>query len=197
MLEIDAINRIIRAAGQVQANSTTDPNAAVAKNVLARERRRLLAGGFAFNTDKIVVQVNTSGRVPVSSEFLKIRFRDGDGHLDTRKESGTRYIWNLNEGTWHDQDTELEVVFDMPFADIPENFGQWISDYAAKQHWGDVNPNGRINQRLEREEQTSHAVAINSLEPGRMNVHGATGWRGIQRIAPSVNHFNGRWIGLE
>jgi len=199
ILAIDAINKIIRAAGQIQVNAVTDQNAAIAVGVLAREQRRILATGFPFNTDTITIQVNTADRVPVSNEYLRIRFRDSDGHLDTRKDAGTRYVWNLDENDFHDEDTEVQVTFNFTsFADIPEKFAQWIAAEAAFRHWQDVNPSGVVNRYLLEERNLANAEAVNSLAPDSMNVLKATGWNRLRRIqGVPVSHFNGRWIGLD
>lgn len=196
MQEIEALQLIVRANGQQQPAAVTDANAAHAKGVLDRERRKILTNGYHFNTDRITIEVDANDRVPLSRDYLKVCFNTYQ-NLSWRDDGPSRFVWDVDANDWHhDRLENVDVVYLLDFDRLPEPFARWIADKAALENWYDSNV-GADNSRLVRNLRESNALAINSLPPMSLNVHGATGYRAIQAIGNSGSsavRSNGRWI---
>lgn len=196
MVELEALCLIARANGQQQPAAVTDANAAHAKGTLDRERRKILTNGYHFNTDRVTLEVDSNDRVPLSRDYLKVCFNTSQ-NLSWRDDGANRFVWDVDANDWHHQQCDnVDVVSLLDFDRLPEHFARWIADKAALENWYDSNV-GAENSRLVRTERESNALAINSLPPLSLNMHGATGYRAIQMIGNSGNSAvmsNGRWI---
>lgn len=195
MLLLDAINQMATSAAQSPVNAVGSPEAARALNLLNREVKRVLTNGYPFNTNIVTLQVNTNGRVPLSRDYLKIRYPVSRPELSWRDDANNRYVWDRDTNDWHDADVEdVEVVFTMDFELIPDAFAQWIAADAASKHFANTK-DGRPNMLLVQEARTLQAAAINTLDD--LNVHGATGYNAIRgaRRAPVIR-ASGAWITL-
>ena len=132
---LTAINFALRGSGLDPASDPTDENAeaGLAKEVIERTRREILETGFPFNVRKVTLQVDASGRVPVSSAYLDI---DLPRRFTTRVDEGgdaQQYVWDIEDDSFHDEAMErIPIVHDIAeFSQIPEAYGRWIARQSA------------------------------------------------------------------
>lgn len=194
---LSAINKIKRAVGGTRVNAVSDAEATNAKECLERELRSILASGFHFNADVIDLQVDANGRVPLSQDYLGVRFPLGTAMLSWRDDPANlhnRFVWNRDTNDWHDQDiSDVEVVTLMTFERLPERFADWVCAKASLENWHDSN-NGKVNVRLIEAEKLACAMAINSLTDGRLNLRTTYGYSRVAQASRRAVNAGGAWV---
>lgn len=172
MHEIDAVNLMLRAVGDptVAQLDPSSQRSEMARDTLARQRRRILTNGYSFNTDRITLSPDTGGKVPVAKSYLKVMLPQ---HLSIRRDGGTLYLWDQQQSRWWAKKVgRVGVVFDIEhFDDIPDPFALWIAHEAAAEFWKNINqgPAPHLQQQAVRQ----MALAINSDHPTNLlRLHG-------------------------
>jgi len=134
LTKLQAINEILTSVGETAmltlvAGATDATNAEV---ILDAEARKLLARGWAFNTDeRFTLANNSDGRVPVPADVLQIDATDPD--LDYVQRGG--FLWDRARNTdllW--APAECRVVRDLPFESCPYHIQRQIVARAAQKY---------------------------------------------------------------
>lgn len=175
MLELTVTNYCLRKAGRDVAADIDSPRAANARSTISRVRVEILETGHRFNTRKLTLAVNESGRVPIADDYLAIVLPAGlIAQVDS--EDGERYVWNESTQTWHTSPVpNTKVVFDLEeFQYIPHKFAVWIGRQAAVEYWSEVNAGKSAPDQLRLEAAEARQKALNS-EP-LPNIHENTLW---------------------
>ena len=175
---LTAINFALRGSGLDPASDPTDENAeaGLAKEVIERTRREILETGFPFNVRKVTLQVDASGRVPVSSAYLDIDLPRG---FTTRVDEGgdaQQYVWDIEDDSFHDEALErIPIVHDIEeFSQLPEAFGRWIARQSAVNFFTEHNSGAGVPGTLISARNEARAKAENS-QPGG-SIRTATRW---------------------
>lgn len=150
----------------VQNLDSPEQSSALALETLNQVRRRILAHGWSFNTDKVDLAVNNDGRVPLQKSWLKILFPKGIG---VRGLNGGIYAWDIKESDWYSKPIrDARVVFDITdFDTIPEQFADWIQHRAACDYW--IDRNKMANPTFEQFSVNAEVNAINNEPPVNLN----------------------------
>jgi hypothetical protein len=158
-----------------------DETAHRAKSIIERVRREVLANGYDFNTDIVDFVPDTTGKVPISASYLKVRFPHG---LSYRVDGTARYVWDVEESEFYDETLrDVEVVFDLStFSHIPDMVGRWIAYRAAIEFFVASNaPEKQVPTTLQALAIKSRTTALNSMN--NVTIHGATGWNTLKHTA--------------
>ena len=125
MLEIDAFNICLEASGlrRISQIDLTDAQTAQIDTIIQREKAQVQYDGYPFNTERTTL-TPVSGSIDVSG-FLQVELPDGlvvkdDKVFDAR-----------NQVNFTDTLTDVWVIFDRTFSDIPEQFQEWIARRSA------------------------------------------------------------------
>lgn len=137
--ELEAVNTILSTIGEAPINTLVGSlpvDATIAKNVLNEINREVQSAGWHFNSHyKATLTRDTNNKIPLANNVLRIS-------LDYRKYSKVsydivqrnNYLYNLakNEDTF-DQDFEnVNIVYLLDFADIPEQAKRYITIRSAR-----------------------------------------------------------------
>lgn len=160
---LEVMNRCLRGSSYPAVNSDDDPDeaAALTNEVIKSVRKRVLSGGFAFNTDRINLAVDVNGRVPVSNAYLKMEvpYR----RISARKDGTDRFLWDNQAGEWWSDPITVTVVTDIEnIPDIPFLFAEWIAAESADRFRAESK--GETTATLRQARNSARANAINSLE---------------------------------
>lgn len=175
---LTAINFVLRGSALDPSSDPTDenPEAGLAIEVIKRTRREILETGFPFNVRKITLQVDQSGRVPISSAYLDVDLPRG---FTTRvdESDGERYVWDIDDDSFHDEAMErIPIVHDIADLDqIPEAFGRWIARQAAVNFFTEhLGSKVGVPATLMEARNEARAKAENSQPAG--SIHTVTRW---------------------
>lgn len=190
---IDSVNQCLRSCSFPAVNELTvsDQNVAIAQRVIRYHRRAILSDGFPFNTSRLDLSVDTLGKVPISADYIRVRFPES--HLTAHEQNGSLYVFSARTQQFVNSIVRgVEVVFDMTnFHHIPEKFAQWITMRAASKFYEEINQSP--SPMLEHEATMAAARARNSIP--QANFNNATGWTRLGSI--QSGHADSRpWIHL-
>ncbi len=170
MEKLAALNIALRAIGQSAAASldTEDPDVAEWENHYQTAKREVLQNGYPFNTDKVTLSLDGNSRIPAST-YLSIPILSSLG-LTIRN----GFVWNPRVADYYS--TALgsnDVVVDVEWSDIPQEFQDWIAHRAAVSYLLQVKGPTTdliVWQRME----ASKAAKAELLYPVNLGV--GTGW---------------------
>lgn len=102
-----------------------DPQVSQLTTIIDREKRNSQVDGYPFNTDKVDLVVNIDGVIDVAG-FLDVELPNGLQILDGK-------VWDPRESAFHDETiTDVWVISDREWTDIPTLFQEWIARKAAR-----------------------------------------------------------------
>lgn len=192
---LDAVNICLRNAGHGAVNALSDANdkSAHAQSTIERVKRRILSNGYEINTNKIDLEVDASGRVPISSQYLKVRL---EREHSIRYDGDTAYIWNLDDDDYEDERvTDVEVVFNLEFTELNEVIANWVAWEACVEYWHEARqepPSEFIVARMI--DARSHALNT-ALQ--RQSLHDATGWSNVVDVtSQALVNLSGHWVAI-
>jgi hypothetical protein len=138
--ELEAINTMLNCINEAPISSLEVSglvDVAVAKSVLNEVSREVQERGWHFNTeDKYPLPRNVSNEIPLSENMLRVdTTRDYEAYNVVQR--GSRLYWLDHNGTakhtyTFDKDLEGEVVFLLPWDELPEAARQYIKIRAAR-----------------------------------------------------------------
>jgi hypothetical protein len=148
---LDAINITLRGAGKAAIHSIDllSQDASIALRVIREVRTDMLSEGYKFNTREVDFAVDNSGKVPVPTTYLDVRFEDEELVIQEDEGDNKLYVWNTDDNDWHGEAIEdVVVVFDLgtdpskeqgQFSRLPEKLAYAIARRAAAQYFEEVN----------------------------------------------------------
>ncbi len=187
MLQLEAINIIIRGSNKAVINDLDDESQAaqVAKRTLKQSRIDILERGWGFNTRNITLKLNSDSKVPVSDSYLRVIIPDSRLAVQMdENEDGALFVWShkTNVDTWHDAEIiNVKIVMDFPddedYRRLPQLVAQWIAWKAAADFWTEAH-DGSINQKLEAK-SVRHQTRWLNTQGDLGNVRDASGFTAI------------------
>lgn len=204
---LEALNRVLRSAGQEPITDLSDQsmergNAVEAVN---RARKQILSNGYAFNTDVVDLQPDSgeSNKVNYPTGFLFVglgppRHWDLNLHTDESRRLSYRYtnnaqaalapfIWDLKERSFVTEEVVNVVqvfdVFDVSvdergFDRIPQLCAEWVATRAAADYFHEYNGAPSTLLELRAERAKSRFVNRETFA----DIHTVTGFRSIEAI---------------
>jgi hypothetical protein len=176
MIEIEAINTVLRFSGRQRVNHVTrgDQTANIALETLTRVRREILNKPYGFNERRLTLQGDITGRVPVTVDWLAIKFPSRRYTTRFDVDEDRTFVWDFQLNDWAGGPIAgVRVTVDTPeFEQIPDPFAYWIAYRAAEEFFYEVNqqpPPYLINESVVRRQ-----VALNSVRS--VNLNDATGF---------------------
>ena len=118
--ELEAVNDILAASGEAPITSLANLNpleeAQLVLNELTRERRRLLAEGWAFNTNpRYELTQDIDGRVPIGDNVLSI-----EAVFEANLVVRNGYIWDsYNNTDVINKNVEVSAILLQEFDELP------------------------------------------------------------------------------
>ena len=134
MLQLEAINKVLR-AGQINAVaslSSPDRFTSRAIVILEQEKLRVLEKGWDFNTDYEFTLSEAAGSIAVPASALAIDVWPQNSGKDTVARNGVLYNKTDNTATWPTGTTiKCEIVRDITFDNCPLVMQVYIVDCAC------------------------------------------------------------------
>jgi hypothetical protein len=132
--KLGAVNLMLSASGETKVSTLVDDginDTDVAQQVLDEIIIEVLSDGWYFNTVKKTLSPDTTGRIAISDNYLRV---EGGGN-DYRRQLTVRdkYLYDLDNDT--DQFTlpvELRVITNLDFTNIPSAMRFYIARAAAR-----------------------------------------------------------------
>ena len=170
---LEAVNLCLRALNHAAVNEigAGDENSALVKTTVESVRKEILIEGYDFNTDRVSMAVDSSGKMPVSPTWLKIRGLPR-GITVRYHTDGSGYLWDRPNNEWYAQPLEgIDVVFDITtFHQIPEHFARWIAHESAVRCFQQFNksdpPRTLIQQRNRAQGNAAATIENISINTG-------------------------------
>lgn len=135
MTELEAVNIALQTIGemtiQTDANIPSVYEASTALEILTETRRTVLTEGWNCNTDtEWTVTSDANGYIALASTILRVESSDGKPYIMKAnklydKENHT-YVFSANTNY------DLDIVWDLNFADIPHPIAYYIAMRAAR-----------------------------------------------------------------
>lgn len=127
---LHAYNICMRAAGQSALSSVddADPDAAEIAHSINEAKDDILGNGYPFNKDTVTLAVDGNSKVPTTG-YIRVIFPAGTPSYLTIRDG---FVWDSNTQTfWSQAITNVRVVIDSNWGDIPQDFQYWIAYKAA------------------------------------------------------------------
>ena len=137
--ELEAVNTILSAIGELPTTGTvltngTSADVVMAKQILDEVNREVQAEGWHFNTDyKVTFTPDGSTKHIVLTDGNIVRVTVSDRDLTIRYVSAQRRLYDKEDNTYvFSADIEAEVVYLFEFFGIPEAAKRYITIRAAR-----------------------------------------------------------------
>ena len=162
--ELSAVNSILGSIGQapVTALDFDNPEISFIHNILKEVTKDVLNEGWHFNTeDHVKVSPNSSGKIPVPSNYLRYDYSSGqfDRHVDLVRRDG--FLYDLVDHTdTFEHDMELDIVYLYNFTDIPSVFQRYIISRASTRAATQLVSNKELVALLQVQEGTNRAALL-------------------------------------
>lgn len=172
MTELEAINTMLRAIGQVPVRDISDSptsDSNIAQQVLNEYTVELQTDGYDFNTDtKVVVSPNNSQKIFITSEVIRVWNYYNYPRLTVRNSR----LYNLDDRTENfDQDQTINQIVSVPFVDLPPVLQRYVVIRAARVFGNRVVGAGEINAYNQEDESRARLAWLNALsEDMQLNV---------------------------
>lgn len=133
---LDAVNTILTASGEqpVSALSNSTADVANAESVLDEISREVQAEGWHFNTDKDVPLVPDSStkQITLPANVVKVDVDPFRYYGVDAVQRGTKLYDSKNRTYQFQQNLAAEVVYFLPFEELPEQARRYIAMKAAR-----------------------------------------------------------------
>lgn len=164
--QLDAVNTILSNAGEAPLNSLDSQSgvdSVMALNVLNEVTRKVLTRGWKFNSEKSVTfsPDGTTKYITLPSNVAAVD--EPEGSYDNFCMRGNRLYDIDNHSYEWDGDVDVDVVYLLPFTEIPQVARDYITIQAARTYATRV-LSGTSQARLNQEDETRALVALNTAE---------------------------------
>ncbi len=202
MLQLEAINIIIRGSNKAVINDLDDESQAaqVAKRTLKQSRIDILERGWGFNTRNTTLQLDASLRVPISESYLRVIIPDSKLVVQMdENDDGKLFVWShhKNVDTWFNAAIiDVKIILDYPgdedFKRLPQLIAEWIAWKATADFWTEAH-DGSVNQKLEAKSVRHQSRWLNT-QGDLGNVRDASGFTAIavQGYGGTTRHLDPR-----
>ena len=152
--ELDAVNRILRSSGEqpvntLESDGVNDTDQAQA--ILRETLQEILLEGHNFNTEEREYTADDSGEIALPPNILRVD-GVGDDYYSRFEPRGGR-LYDLDNTTFEFTKTvTLEVVWWIPFKDIPLQLRYRIADEAARIYQQVSNNDPQVDRYLQERE---------------------------------------------
>ena len=176
---IDAFNICLEAAGlrNISDINLDDSQTAQIDTIINREKRKTQYDGLPWNTDKVNLTVNIDGVIDVSG-FLRVELPSGLVVLDEQ-------VWDpANSVFWSEDISDVWVISDRDWSNIPELFQEWVARRSASYFVGAISgPDDTFQEAKLREAEAFSAAHLsddaqwnpNVLRDRRVRQYGGVG----------------------
>jgi hypothetical protein len=138
LTKLEGVNLMLDALGEDPVSSLSSglPDAETAERFLDRVTMEVLAKGWSSNTDyEYTMARDADTRVPLSSDVLRVTTTGSDKWIkcSIRYLTGSRYLYdNTNERFTWTRSPEVNVVWNVDFAELPFELQSYIAYTAAR-----------------------------------------------------------------
>lgn len=136
--ELDAVNRILRAASENPVPSLTNDGVAdtdLARSILRETSYELQMMGLAFNTEVKTLHPTSNGTIPAAANMLAIDGAEEDEYLDIVIRGDKLYNRTTGENTFTFTDSiKAQIIWYFEWDQIPTPQQYQIADRAAREY---------------------------------------------------------------
>lgn len=166
--ELEAVNIMLDCINEAPVSSLTGSglvDVAKAKDTLSEVSREVQEKGWHFNTEyDYPLTRDVDGYIPLATNMARVDVNECYTRHDA-VQRGARLYW-LNEHTYvFDQDLEGEVIFYLPWTDLPQAARQYITIRAARRFQGRQLGSDTKHKFSETDEMT----AMTSMQRSELN----------------------------
>lgn len=133
--ELEAVNVMLAAIGEAPVNSlsgSTTEDVIQARQTLKRVQRLVLVEGWNFNTEEeYPLTPDVDGFITKSSDMVQVTYKDTGSYRIIEK--GARLYDKLNHTFVFTETIYADIVFYVPFEDLPEPARHYIFICAARE----------------------------------------------------------------
>lgn len=134
--ELSAVNTMLRVIGQTRVSSlegTLGHDALEARNTLSEISREVQTTGWHFNTETdYPLPRNTEGKIPIPQNALNVDI-DPSRYFDYDVVARGAWLYDKKSHSYtFPEDLSAEIVFLLPFEELPEAARRYITIRAAR-----------------------------------------------------------------
>lgn len=185
MTRLDAVNRMLTAAGEQAVNTlladgTNDVD--LAESILDDAILEIQSKGMGFNTEVKKFYKDSNNQIAISDNILSITPWGEDFNRDLTQRGNLLYDRYYNRNTFPDDAyIQLKVTYKLDFDEIPSDIQYWIADFAARNYQMQTQrsreQDAYLAERLLRSEARAKAFDMqNRNDNYNQNFNGNTGW---------------------
>lgn len=176
MLLLDAVNTCLTALGEARVTSTNTrhPSVDLAIQSIDTKKRLLQERGWWFNTSRVTMYPDATGRMPYPSEAIAIK--GADGYSVYSKRGG--YLFNNTDNTEFFKDPlVIYVTADLDFEDLPESAATVVTYQAAREMYvGDLGNDSSVSNLMQNEQQATLLMQEQHLRNQKYNTRRRRQW---------------------
>ena len=152
--KLQAVNRMLRAASELPVNSLDTSGVSdtdVAISILEERSISLQIEGKYWNTETQTLLPDLDGKIALASNVLNVIPVNEWANRNITMRAGFAYDIDENSNVFSD-DTDgidFQVVYNLPFADIPTYAQFLIADSAAREYQARVVGDANVDQNLQ------------------------------------------------
>ncbi len=158
--QLEAVNSMLATIGEAPVNTVTgtSADAAVALSILDETSREVQSVGWKFNTERDVdFPRSEDGTIPIGPNILRFDVEPRSNHDVDPVQRGTR-LYDLKGHSYKfPRDLKAEVVYYLPWEDLPEQARRYITIRAARIFQSRMVGSDRLEMFTLRDEQTALA----------------------------------------
>lgn len=165
MTKLDAVNRMLIAAGEQPVSSLVDDavnDVTLAVTVLDQSLFEILQHGLGFNREVKLFHKDSNDNIIISDSILHVVPADKDQNRNLRVLGN--FLYDVDDNTYlFTDDTDgiyLDVTTTMDFEDIPTAAQLWVADHAARVYQMQTQRSREVDAFLAEREAMSKAKAI-------------------------------------
>ena len=167
--KLDAVNTMLGVIGELPVNSLgsgsqRSANVVLAENVLDETNREVQSEGFHFNTEhKYTLRKDgVTNQITLPLNTLRVDTEIGKYTDIDIVQRGTSLYDRKNHTSTFDKDLEVSIVFLLEFAQMPEQFRNYIAIRAGRKFAGRFLASSEIQGLTIRDEIEAKARALDS-----------------------------------
>lgn len=163
---LDAVNACLRAISQSRVNSvdTTLPDVAQAVDKIGEITELILSAGWQCNSDtKFTLALDSNSKVPVPANALSVDIKEynpGISFASIRVDpnDGVKRLWDNTNNTWvFSQPPQVDVIYLLPFDNLPSHFQRYIAARSAREFAVDKVGATNVDKMMTRREEEAFA----------------------------------------